>query len=42
MQQGHPREGLRGRPELNRMLDQLREGDIVTVWKLLWQYESLG
>jgi DNA invertase Pin-like site-specific DNA recombinase len=25
---------LRDRPELNRMLDQLREGDIVTVWKL--------
>jgi DNA invertase Pin-like site-specific DNA recombinase len=24
----------RDRPELNRMLDQLREGDIVTVWKL--------
>jgi DNA invertase Pin-like site-specific DNA recombinase len=24
----------RERPELNRMLDQLREGDIVTVWKL--------
>ncbi|XCB27934.1 recombinase family protein [Tunturiibacter empetritectus] len=23
----------RDRPELNRMLDQLREGDIVTVWK---------
>jgi DNA invertase Pin-like site-specific DNA recombinase len=24
----------RDRPELNRMLDQLREGDVVTVWKL--------
>jgi DNA invertase Pin-like site-specific DNA recombinase len=24
----------RDRPELNRMLDQLREGDIVAVWKL--------
>jgi DNA invertase Pin-like site-specific DNA recombinase len=24
----------RDRPELNRMLDQLREGDTVTVWKL--------
>jgi DNA invertase Pin-like site-specific DNA recombinase len=24
----------RDRPELNRMLDQLREGDIVVVWKL--------
>src|ERR1017187_9249816 len=24
----------RERPELNRMLDQLREGDVVTVWKL--------
>ena len=24
----------RDRPELNRMLDQLRDGDIVTVWKL--------
>ncbi len=24
----------RDRPELNRMLDQLRVGDIVTVWKL--------
>jgi DNA invertase Pin-like site-specific DNA recombinase len=24
----------RDRPELNRMLDHLREGDIVTVWKL--------
>ena len=24
----------RDRPELNRMLDQLREGDIVTVWRL--------
>ncbi len=26
----------RDRPELNRMLDQLRGGDIVTVWKLDW------
>ncbi len=25
---------FRERPELNRMLDHLREGDIVTVWKL--------
>jgi DNA invertase Pin-like site-specific DNA recombinase len=24
----------RDRPELNRMLDQLRDGDVVTVWKL--------
>jgi len=24
----------RDRPELNRMLDQLRQGDVVTVWKL--------
>jgi DNA invertase Pin-like site-specific DNA recombinase len=24
----------RDRPELNRMLDQLREGDIIAVWKL--------
>src|SRR5450432_2098278 len=24
----------RDRPELNRMLDQLRRGDVVTVWKL--------
>lgn len=24
----------RDRPELNRMLDQLREGDVITVWKL--------
>jgi DNA invertase Pin-like site-specific DNA recombinase len=24
----------RDRPELNRMLDQLRKGDVVTVWKL--------
>ncbi len=24
----------RNRPELNQMLDQLREGDVVTVWKL--------
>jgi DNA invertase Pin-like site-specific DNA recombinase len=24
----------RDRPELNRMLDQLREGDVVVVWKL--------
>ncbi len=24
----------RNQPKLNRMLDQLREGDIVTVWKL--------
>jgi len=24
----------RDRPELNRLLDQLREGDVVTVWKL--------
>lgn len=24
----------RDRPELNRMLDQLREGDVVAVWKL--------
>jgi DNA invertase Pin-like site-specific DNA recombinase len=24
----------RDRPELNRMLDHLREGDVVTVWKL--------
>jgi len=25
---------FRNRPELNRMLDQLREGDVVTAWKL--------
>jgi DNA invertase Pin-like site-specific DNA recombinase len=25
---------FRDRPELNRMLDQLRNGDVVTVWKL--------
>ncbi|WP_236657212.1 recombinase family protein [Acidisarcina polymorpha] len=24
----------RDRPELSRMIDQLREGDVVTVWKL--------
>ena len=26
--------GYRDRPELNRLLDQLREGDIVIVWRL--------
>jgi DNA invertase Pin-like site-specific DNA recombinase len=25
---------FRDRPELNRMIDQLREGDVITVWKL--------
>jgi hypothetical protein len=28
------------RPELHRMLDQLREGDVVVVWKLLYSGKS--
>jgi DNA invertase Pin-like site-specific DNA recombinase len=28
--------GCWDRPELHRLLDQLREGDVVVVWKLLY------
>ena len=37
MHEDFPGEGLgasRDRPELKRMLDQIREGDVVVVWKL--------